>query len=331
MTDIPDAIRHLIVDKVNQGESQRKVSLQLNVCLSTVNEIVKRYRSTGSTDNRCRSGRPKKTTERERRFLCQLSKKEPFMSPRQLLRDAELANQISLRSARRILSASGLVGRIAARKPLLNKKHIRQRNSFCKDYLQMTASAWGNVIFTDEMRIELYGSRRAYVRRKVGMRFHNEYVCKTVKFGGRSLLLWGAIKEDGSRILLRCPKIMNSAAYQSVLNEGLPDIYSRHSVLMHDGAPCHRSMSTKLYLERKKICYISDWPSQSPDLNIIENMWAVLKRNVSQRFPHTIEELWEVAKKEWYAIDNAYIRKLYASIPRRLNAVRKMHGKQSKY
>ena len=67
--------------------------------------------------------------------------------------------------------------------------------------------------FTDEIRIELYGSRRGYVRRKVGMRFHNEYVCKTVKFSGRSLLLWSDVEEDGSKILLRCPQIMNSSAY----------------------------------------------------------------------------------------------------------------------
>jgi len=40
-----------------------------------------------------------------------------------------------------------------------------------------------------------------------------------VKFGGRSILLWGPIKEDGSRILLRCPPILISATYQSVLHE----------------------------------------------------------------------------------------------------------------
>ena len=79
-----------------------------------------------------RSGRPQKTTERERRHLCQLSKRKPFRSPRQLLRDANFVNDISLRSARRFLCAGGLVGRIAARKPLLNKKQLRKRILFCK-------------------------------------------------------------------------------------------------------------------------------------------------------------------------------------------------------
>ena len=202
---------------------------------------------------------------------------------------------------------------------------------FCKDYRQMTMFPWSNVIFTDEMWTELYGLRRAYVSRNVSTRYRNKYIYKTVKIGGHFLLLWGAIKKDGSRILLRCPSVMNSSAYQSILDEGLRNIYGQDSVLVHDGAPCHRSVSNQLYLERKNICYISDWPPQSPDLNIIENMWSVLKRNVAKKFPHTIEELWEVATKEWYWIDNVYVKNLYASIPRRLNVFRKLYGAHSKY
>jgi len=122
---------------------------------------------------------------------------------------------------------SGLFGRIAARKPLLNKIQKRKRIMFCKAYRQMPMFAWKSIIFTDEMKLELHGSRRVYVWRKVGTRFHNWYVCKTVKFGGWSILLWGAIKEDGSRILLRCPPILISATYQGVLHEGLRDIFQR--------------------------------------------------------------------------------------------------------
>ena len=90
---------------------------------------------------------------------------------------------------------------------------------------------------------------------------------------------------------------------------------------MHDGAPCHQSMSTKTYLENRKICYIPDWPPLSLDLNIIENMWYILKRNVFKRFPSTIDELWKATNEEWYRIDDSYIRNLYASIPKQLDAV----------
>jgi len=53
---ITDAISHLIVDKVKKGESKHKVALQINMGVSTGNQIVKRYRLTGSIDNHHRSG-----------------------------------------------------------------------------------------------------------------------------------------------------------------------------------------------------------------------------------------------------------------------------------
>jgi len=113
MTNIPEAMRHLIVEKIMQGESQRKVAVQLNVSLATVNRIWVRYRHTGSIENQPRSGRPRKTSERERRHFCQLAMKKSFSSPRQLLSEAKFENDISLRSARRILHEKGLFGRIA--------------------------------------------------------------------------------------------------------------------------------------------------------------------------------------------------------------------------
>jgi len=170
---------------------------------------------------------------------------EPFSSPKQLLSGVHFENNISPRSARRMLSSRGLFGRIAARKPLLGKSQICKWISFCKAYRQMSSYERSKILFTDEMRIEMYGTRQAYVRRKIGTRCHNKFVCKTVKFGGRSLLVWKVIKEDSTRILLRCPPILNSSGYQCILDERLKDMYDRDSVLMHDGAPCHRSMSTQ--------------------------------------------------------------------------------------
>ena len=100
---------------------------------------------------------------------------------------------------------------------------------------------------------------------------------------------------------------------------------------MQDGAPCHRSWSTLAHLDKKKICLLNDWHSQSPDLNIIENMWSILKEKVSKVFPKTADELWNVVQKEWYGIDDNVINNLYKSIPERINAILKNKGFHSAY
>ena len=78
----------------------------------------------------------------------------------------------------------------------------------------------------------------------------NRYVCKTVKYGGFSILahnFWGAILGDGTRTIVRCLPRLNSNAYQNVLKVGIQEMYKEDSIFMHDGAPCHRSKQTQAF------------------------------------------------------------------------------------
>ena len=120
MVDISDAIRHETVDGMMKGESQRKVGIHFNsVRQSTVHNAWVRYRKTGTTNNQSRSGRPKKTTERERRQFCSQMKRRPFSSPRQLLTDSNFQNIISLTSAGIILYFYGIYLEELSRKTLI--------------------------------------------------------------------------------------------------------------------------------------------------------------------------------------------------------------------
>ena len=87
--------------------------------------------------------------------------------------------------------------------------------------------------------------------------------------------------------------------------EGAPD----HIYLAADGAPWHYGgENTKLHEE----CgYLQlPWPPNSPDLNLIENVWMLLKRRLQKRFsevsqrPHSAAELFAAARpeEEWAQI-----------------------------
>ncbi len=61
------------------------------------------------------------------------------------------------------------------------------------------------------------------------------------------------------------------------------------------------------------------WPPNSPDLNIVENLWSILKTNVGKRHPKNVEALERVVLEEFHLIPSSYVEKFIKSIKTRLN------------
>ncbi len=51
-------------------------------------------------------------------------------------------------------------------------------------------------------------------------------------------------------------------------------------------------------------------PAQSPDLNLIENLWKILDNIVMAEKPTTVTELWKRVEEEWTKITAAQCEKL---------------------
>ncbi len=97
------------------------------------------------------------------------------------------------------------------------------------------------------------------------------------------------------------------------------DALGRRALVQHDNDPKHTSKATVGFLKNR--VKVIQWPSMSPDLNPIEHLWGILKRQVEHHSPSSIQSLKEVVLEEWKKIDLAKCRQLVHSMPRRLGAV----------
>ena len=132
-------------------------------------------------------------------------------------------------------------------------------------------------------------------------------------------MYWGAIQSDGRKMLVKCPNRLNSISYLDILNRYNEKIHFPGLVFQQDNAPVHTASTIKnFFLENK--WEVLDWPPYSPDLNIIENLWAIVKKRLAKQ---TVlwENLDEKVQEIWNSIDLETIQKLYDSISDRLKAV----------
>ena len=86
------------------------------------------------------------------------------------------------------------------------------------------------------------------------------------------------------------------------------------------------------YLEGEEI-NVLPWPSKSPDLNPIENVWGRMQKIVytNDFRPRNGNELHEAIVEAWQKITPEFTRQLVSSLPRRLQNVIDSNGAMTKY
>lgn len=70
-----------------------------------------------------------------------------------------------------------------------------------------------------------------------------------------------------------------------------------------------------------------EWPENSPDLNPIENLWAIINTKLEERLTTNIFEFQINIPQIWENdITNEYLNSLYESMPKRVLAIIQNHG-----
>lgn len=121
--------------------------------------------------------------------------------------------------------------------------------------------------------------------------------------------------------------------YWPVLQEKFGDSPFRYIL---DGAPAHKAAIVRDWAESEApqlATAIWQLPAYSPDLNVIEHVWARMKSRLSGKVFTTREELVQAVQLAWDTVaeERTVLHRLCDSMPRRLNEVIRKEGDMTRY
>ena len=101
--------------------------------------------------------------------------------------------------------------------------------------------------------------------------------------------------------------------------------------VVEDGAPVHTAKMCYTYREAHGLVSMS-WPAQSPDLNPIENLWSIMKYEISKLpKPQSKDEMAILIKEQWNRLTPKVWNNLIESMPRRIKACIQAEGGSIRY
>ncbi|KAG8723001.1 hypothetical protein FRC09_005136 [Ceratobasidium sp. 395] len=339
----PD-IKAVILILKKLGLSNRDISdklgeINFSVSQTTVGRVANKYSDGRPLDEKApRSHPPSKLTPKDAKYAALLLARGKAANATALQR--AYFPHVSARTLRRYLKKLGMRCYRRRKVPLLKLSHRRARRAWARARLLWPQAAWDDIIFSDETRIELFGpdGSKYYWRYPGQSPYDPRFTKKIVAHGGGGMFVWGCITREGVGRLYRIQGTLTAAKYTEILCDAFLGTLADYKItpfdiiFQHDRDPKHTARLTQQWLCRRRV-RVLPWPAKSPDLNIIEHVWARLKKQVRshQPIPRNADELWEVTLEEWKAIPPDFIAKLYDSLPRRALAVYTAKGGSTRY
>lgn len=299
-----------------EEKSIKEISTITGLPYETIRKMIK---PTYSKTN-VKVGRPNKVGKKEMKVINEcvkrLKRSGEKITSKKIISNTKLT--CSSRTIQRSLQKTIYRWKKVPQKIELNEIDKKKRLDHIKEWISQGIK-FNNVIFTDEKRFSLDGPDN-YIDWISG----NENIHrKRRQMGGGGLMIHAMVFYDGYVHITKLDKTLNSENYQEIV-VGLLEIAKDHFtdfIWMHDGAPAHRSHSTKEFFLAKGV-NILQWPPKSPDLNIVENLWAYISQKVYENQQYRkLADLWEEIQNQVAKINNNekdMIKNLFNSIPTRL-------------
>lgn len=329
--------RQVIIALKAEGFSNTYIGRRIGCHRTTVGKLVDKLETEPTLKNRIGRGRSRILGSRDMTRIKILLKRHRRQGIRKILKLFNVGRDkgISLSTLRRYIKKTLFVYRVLKKANMIRKINRKIRVKWCKNRLNLDNRDWRKWIFSDESMVVVGLEPKVRIWREKYEKYGPQQ-CAPKEDRKFSVMVWGGITYSGHRILIRVKGNIDSDKYEDTLRENLPTLIAPYVdgnyVFQQDNARVHTSGQMTTFFHDNAIITTS-WPAQSPDLNIIENVWKMVKEDIKHidKVPRNADELFEMIHDAWLRVPSEKIKELYESMPKRLDAVIKMKGYMSRY
>ena len=319
----------IIEGMYRSGSTPTEISNYLGYSVQTIRRWIRRYEASNNMERQEGSGRPRITDERTDRHILLVAKANRFMHANEI-RSAVGCPLLSDDTIIRRIKESGEFGFYrTVKKCYVSETNRKKRIAFAKKYIDKPVDFWRRVVFTDESPFTFRNGNRRLVIRTKKERNKPFAMTGTVKHD-KKINVWGGFCAHGVGHIHRIVGIMDKDMFKQILIHHVrPTLWSLfpegNFIFQQDNDPKHKSKICVDYVTRAG-WEVLDWPSQSPDLNPIENLWAILDAQLRDRKPQNEEQLYQTLKEGWENLEVSKLTRLVDSMPNRLREVLENDG-----
>lgn len=313
--------------------SNRNIAKRMGVARNTVADLLKKYHQIGSVEERAGRGRKRRITEAHEKKVVKKAKQGKDST--EIAREIEVETGINVHETtiQRYLKKHNLRYLVREQEEEISEENLAHRLSYARE---MKGYNWKKVFFSDEKTFQL-SSEKSHAWQEPGKRKKHYFKRHPPK-----VHVWAAAGAYMKSKLYFFRETLKSPLYQKILSKRLgedditfsPDAPVRISenwVFLQDNDPKHKAKKTMTLLEELVDDRIIEHPAQSPDLNIMEDLWSYLDRKVKASKIESISGLKHKLSMLWDAMSWSEIRTSVGSMAARLAECEEVHGARTHY
>lgn len=326
--------RAKVIGYLEAGKSISETAKHFNIGKSTVNDLKRKVKQTGSVENRPGQGRKRKLSQKQRRSIKNKAKRGK--NAPQITREIshELKQSISVETVRRTIKETKLQYLVVEEEEKLTKAAKEKR----VDYATRNSNTdWKLALFTDEKIFQLPAGAHKQWQDPANRMKKTKPARHPPQF-----MVWAGIGYYFKTPLIFCKQEtkLNSEGYLKILKANLPPKTRAQDcpkgkeddwAFLQDNAPLHKTREIMNYLEQEAPYYARNYPPLSPDFNIIEDIWSQMNTELNKYKITNLGSLKRQMKKIWNEFSWDKVRRSVNSIPQRLQDCTDIKGGRTQY